>query len=83
MTDYHELFQAEIENRLRAGGHPESMVALVKVYQDEDETLRRYAFDEWLRDQWFTCEKCKERYKRNTGEVREWDDLLCARCDHE
>lgn len=81
--NYEQLFMNEIEGRLRAGGDPTYMVALVKIYEAEDSHLKKYAFLEWARGIEFVCEKCRRTYKPDSLELSPWDDVLCPRCAQE
>ncbi len=79
-TTYDELFDEYIRERLRGGGEPASMVSIVRIYMEEDDSLRDYAFQEWLRDGHFTCVKCGARFEKPAQDIDRQTRVLCLRC---
>ena len=78
MTRLSDLFDEYIADRLRAGGEPEYMVQLSKVYSRDDSSVRDYAFQQWLSEEDIPCSKCGKAF--SPKDLSYSDDALCPRC---
>jgi hypothetical protein len=79
-TIYGELFDEYIKDRLREGGDPDYMVSMVRIYSEEDSSLRGYAFQEWIRDSDFSCSRCGTRFRKKDEDIGWYTEVLCPRC---
>jgi hypothetical protein len=78
---YFDLFQYHLEMKLREGGPAEYMVAIARMYAQEDSILRDYAFREWLNSgQEVECHECDSRFAVKAAETIEWHEVLCECC---
>lgn len=81
---YFDLFQYYLEMKLREGGPPEYMVAVARMYAQDDSSLREYAFREWLNGgQEVECHECESRFTVQWSERLEWQEVLCECCERD
>ncbi|MGH8567753.1 MAG: hypothetical protein ACREXU_06970 [Gammaproteobacteria bacterium] len=77
---YRERFQEELETLIALGGDVGPMVTLVNAYQGRDRAARALAFQDWLANDLFLCERCWHEFKADSRAAEEDDKVLCSPC---